>query len=146
MGLHESYNSEHSQVLMQDSLPDMEKAFPMVYVVENQREVHSDLEDSSNHMACQLALKSNNKEDDKFPQQKKVFVDKKNMICTHCRRPGHSQETCFQLQGVPDWYKTLNDKEKKGKHFTANVEGKGEISIAGSSQNVTEMMSALFRL
>ncbi|KAL0411362.1 UNVERIFIED_CONTAM: hypothetical protein Slati_3725900 [Sesamum latifolium] len=43
MGLHESYNSEPSQILMLDSLPDIEKAFSMVYVVEKQREVHSDL-------------------------------------------------------------------------------------------------------
>ncbi|KAL0444307.1 UNVERIFIED_CONTAM: hypothetical protein Slati_2153400 [Sesamum latifolium] len=30
MGLHESYNSECSQILMQDPLPDIEKAFSMV--------------------------------------------------------------------------------------------------------------------
>ncbi|KAL0451586.1 UNVERIFIED_CONTAM: hypothetical protein Slati_1136700 [Sesamum latifolium] len=44
MGLHESYNNERSQILMQDPLPDIERAFSMIYVVEKQREIHTDLE------------------------------------------------------------------------------------------------------
>ncbi|KAL0292174.1 UNVERIFIED_CONTAM: hypothetical protein Scaly_2601000 [Sesamum calycinum] len=39
IGLHESYNSERSQILMLDPLLDIERAFSMVYAVEKQREV-----------------------------------------------------------------------------------------------------------
>ncbi|KAL0440090.1 UNVERIFIED_CONTAM: hypothetical protein Slati_2492000 [Sesamum latifolium] len=64
MVLHESYSSERSQILMQDPLPDIEKAFSM------------------------LAFKSNRREDEKLPQKKKTFVDKKSTFCTHCRKTG----------------------------------------------------------
>ncbi|KAL0402518.1 UNVERIFIED_CONTAM: hypothetical protein Slati_4281700 [Sesamum latifolium] len=115
MGLYESYNSERSQILMQDLLPNIEKAFSMV-------------------------------EDEKLPQKKKTFVDKKGMFCTHCRKTGYSHQICFQLHGVPEWYKTLNDKKKKGKNFAANVDGNSEMAGTGPTQNVTNMMPELLKV
>ncbi|KAL0399945.1 UNVERIFIED_CONTAM: Retrovirus-related Pol polyprotein from transposon RE1 [Sesamum radiatum] len=146
MGLHEAYNNERSQILMQDPLPDIEKAFSMIYPVEKQREIHTDLEGNSSHMTCQAVLKFNKKDSDKNIQRKKGFIDKRHVTCTHCKKPGHSQESCFQLHGVPDWYKLLNDKKKQGKHFTANLEGKGASSSGETSQNVTDMMSEVLRI
>ncbi|KAL0461275.1 UNVERIFIED_CONTAM: hypothetical protein Slati_0015100 [Sesamum latifolium] len=43
MGLHETFDSERSQILMQDPLPDVEKDFSMVFAVEKQRVVHLDV-------------------------------------------------------------------------------------------------------
>lgn len=42
--------------------------------------------------------------------------NKKNagVICEVCKRPGHTKESCFKLNGVLDWYKEFVDK-KKGK-------------------------------
>ncbi|KAK4404531.1 hypothetical protein Sango_0821700 [Sesamum angolense] len=62
MGLHESFDGECSQILMQDPLPDIEKAFSMVFAVEKQRVVHINMVDSSNHMAYQLTLEKNRRE------------------------------------------------------------------------------------
>ncbi|KAL0406179.1 UNVERIFIED_CONTAM: Retrovirus-related Pol polyprotein from transposon RE2 [Sesamum latifolium] len=75
MGLHDSFNSERSQILMLDPLPDIEKTFSMVYAVEKQRAVQTDLDANSNHMACQLAL---NEEARGGLQRKKACVDKRN--------------------------------------------------------------------
>ncbi|KAL0413257.1 UNVERIFIED_CONTAM: putative transposon Ty5-1 protein [Sesamum radiatum] len=75
MGLHDSFNSERSQILMLDLLPDIERTFSMVYAVEEQRAVQTNLEANSNHMACQLTL---NEEARGGLQQKKAFVDKRN--------------------------------------------------------------------
>ncbi|KAL0315884.1 UNVERIFIED_CONTAM: hypothetical protein Sradi_5466600, partial [Sesamum radiatum] len=68
------------------------------------------------------------------------------MICSHCRKPGHAQDTCFQLHGVPDWYKAQTDKKKNARHFAANVDEKQQTSMAGSSVNVIEMMIELIKL
>ncbi|KAL0435806.1 UNVERIFIED_CONTAM: Retrovirus-related Pol polyprotein from transposon RE1 [Sesamum radiatum] len=83
MGLHESYNNERSQILMLDPLPDIERAFAMVYA----------------------------------------------------------------LHGVPDWYKVLNDKKKKGKHFTAAaVDDKQQSPELVASGNMSGMMNELIKL
>ncbi|KAL0320341.1 UNVERIFIED_CONTAM: hypothetical protein Sradi_5295600, partial [Sesamum radiatum] len=91
MGLHESYNSERSQILMLDPLPDIERAFAMVYAVEKQRAVQIKLDESASHMACQMTLKGNRREGDKPVQRKKQFIDKRNVICSNCRKPGHKR-------------------------------------------------------
>ncbi|KAL0374744.1 UNVERIFIED_CONTAM: putative mitochondrial protein [Sesamum radiatum] len=128
MGLHDSFDSERSQILMQDPLPDLERAFSMVFAVEKQRAVHVDMAESSSHMACQLAFKENRKEGaDKIIHKKKPYVDKKNLFCTHCRKTGHAQDTCFQLHGVPEWFKSLSHKKRRGdtsRPFAANIDEK----------------------
>ncbi|KAL0403674.1 UNVERIFIED_CONTAM: Retrovirus-related Pol polyprotein from transposon RE2 [Sesamum radiatum] len=58
MGLHDGFSNERSQILMLDPLPDIERTFSMVYAVEKQRDVHTDLENNSNHNAFQLAVGS----------------------------------------------------------------------------------------
>ncbi|KAL0433325.1 UNVERIFIED_CONTAM: hypothetical protein Slati_2666800 [Sesamum latifolium] len=146
MGLHESYNSERSQILMLDPLPDIERAFAMVYAVEKQRAVHIELDQSASQMASQLTLKDTKREGDKSAQRKKQFFDKRNVICSHCRKPGHTHDACFQLHGVPDWYKVLNDKKKKGKHFTAAVDDKQQSPEDASSGSMSDMMNELIKL
>ncbi|KAL0307739.1 UNVERIFIED_CONTAM: hypothetical protein Sangu_2492000 [Sesamum angustifolium] len=115
MGLHESFNNEKCQIPMLDPLPDIEKAFAMVYSVEQQRAIHNKLEGSSAHIAYHLALKEIRRESDKSMQKRKLFVNKRNLICNHCCKSGHAQENCFQLHGAPEWYKTLTDKKREEK-------------------------------
>ncbi|KAL0412552.1 UNVERIFIED_CONTAM: Retrovirus-related Pol polyprotein from transposon RE2 [Sesamum radiatum] len=146
MGLHDSFNNERSQILMLDPLPDIEKAFSMVYAVEKQRAVHNELEANSGHMAYQMTVSDDRKTGDKSVQWKKPFVDKRNLVCTHCHKKGHARETCFQVHGVPDWYKTLGDKRKKGKPFAANFEIREEGSAKTSSQNITEIVAEVLKV
>ncbi|KAL0437456.1 UNVERIFIED_CONTAM: Copia protein [Sesamum radiatum] len=146
MGLHDSFSNKRSQVLMLDPLPDIEKTFSMVYAVEKQRAVHTDLEATFGHMAYQMAVNDDRKSVDKSVQWKKPFVDKRSLTCTHCHKRGHARETCFQVHGVPDWYKTLRDKKKKGKPFTANVEVREEGSTKVSSPNVTEIVAEVLKM
>ncbi|KAL0353032.1 UNVERIFIED_CONTAM: Retrovirus-related Pol polyprotein from transposon RE2 [Sesamum angustifolium] len=121
---------------MLDPLPDIEKTFSMVYAVEEQRAIQTDLEANSSHLAYQLALNADRKPGNKFVQQKKLFIDKKNLVCTNCHKKGHARDTCFRLHGVPDWYKSLGDRNKKGKAFTATVDAHNEKLTKNSSQNV----------
>lgn len=30
--------------------------------------------------------------------------DRANMLCSHCKKMGHEAETCFELQGYPEWW------------------------------------------
>ncbi|KAL0404400.1 UNVERIFIED_CONTAM: Retrovirus-related Pol polyprotein from transposon RE2 [Sesamum radiatum] len=64
MGLHDGFSNERSQILMLDSLPDIKRTFSMIYAVEKQRDLHTDLEKHSNHNAFQLAVNTDKKEGD----------------------------------------------------------------------------------
>ncbi|KAL2243469.1 UNVERIFIED_CONTAM: Retrovirus-related Pol polyprotein from transposon RE1 [Sesamum indicum] len=151
MGLHESFDNGRSQILMHDPLPDLERAFSMIFTVEKLRAVHTDLEDSSWHMAYQLMLKDGRKEQsDKSISRKKPFVDRRRLVCSHCQKPGHTLNNCFQIHGIPEWYKTMHDAKKKGNenhNFAATaVEEKGNSGDGLPTKNTTELMSDLIKL
>ncbi|RVW87880.1 hypothetical protein CK203_039746 [Vitis vinifera] len=47
--------------------------------------------------------------------------------CDHCRRPGHTKETCWKIHGKPtDW---KSNKEKEARAFVADPEGKKEVPM-----------------
>ncbi|KAL2227763.1 UNVERIFIED_CONTAM: Retrovirus-related Pol polyprotein from transposon RE2 [Sesamum indicum] len=146
MGLHENFNSERSQVLMLDPLPSIERAFSMVYAVEQQRLIQTGIEATSNNLACQFALKENRREGDKALQRKKFMLDKRKSVCSHCKKQGHTQETCFQLHGVPDWYKSMTDGRQKGRTFAANVDVDTDKLQQTLPQNATHIMAELLKL
>ncbi|KAL2228718.1 UNVERIFIED_CONTAM: hypothetical protein Sindi_1851500 [Sesamum indicum] len=126
MGVYETFNKEGSQILMLDRLPSVEKAFSMLYTVEQQRAIQTSTKISTNNVAYQLTMKGTKRDDDKYVQKKKFIADKGNFLCKHCRRLGHGKDTYFQLHGIRDWYKSLNERRKKGRAFPANVDVKSE--------------------
>ncbi|KAL2226777.1 UNVERIFIED_CONTAM: hypothetical protein Sindi_2036400 [Sesamum indicum] len=95
MGLHESFDKEKSQLLMMDPLPDLEKAFSMIFVVEQQRNVQTQI--------AKVSLRDNKKEGNyRQTQRRRTSIDKRSMLCTHFHKSGHLKETCFKLHGTPE--------------------------------------------
>ncbi|KAL2224486.1 UNVERIFIED_CONTAM: hypothetical protein Sindi_3015700, partial [Sesamum indicum] len=121
MVVYETFNNEGSQLLMLDRLPSVEKAFSMLYTVEQQRAIQTSTKISTNNVAYQLTMKETKRDDDKYVQKKKFIADKGNFLCKHCRRLGQCR-----LHGIRDWYKSLNERRKKGRAFPANVDVKSE--------------------
>ena len=69
MGLHESFDKEKSQLLMMDPLPDLEKAFSMIFAVEQQRNVQTQI--------AKVSLRDNKKEGNyRQIQRRKTSIDK----------------------------------------------------------------------
>ncbi|KAL2228756.1 UNVERIFIED_CONTAM: hypothetical protein Sindi_1855300, partial [Sesamum indicum] len=125
MGVYETFNNEGSQILMLDRLPSVEKAFSMLYTVEQQRAIQTSTKISTSNVTYQLTMKGTKRDDDKYVQKKKFIADKGNFLCKHCRRLGHGKDT-MQLHGIRDWYKSLNERRKKARAFAANVDVKSE--------------------
>uniref|UniRef100_A0A2N9FH39 Integrase catalytic domain-containing protein n=1 Tax=Fagus sylvatica TaxID=28930 RepID=A0A2N9FH39_FAGSY len=46
--------------------------------------------------------------------------DKESLFCTHCKQTKHTRETCFKLNGYPDWFR------KKGEGSSRHKGGKTE--------------------
>ncbi|KAL2228594.1 UNVERIFIED_CONTAM: hypothetical protein Sindi_1839100, partial [Sesamum indicum] len=120
MGVYETFNNEGSQILMLDPLPSVEKAFSLLYTIEQEKAIQTSTKISTNNVEYQLTMKGTKRDDDKYVQKKKFIADKENLLCSHCRRLGHGKDTYFQLHGIRDWYKSLNERRKKGRAFAAN--------------------------
>ncbi|KAL0438756.1 UNVERIFIED_CONTAM: Retrovirus-related Pol polyprotein from transposon RE2 [Sesamum latifolium] len=120
------------------------------------RSMQVNLADTTNNAAYQFTLKNDRREGaDRPMQRRKPFMDKRNVICSNCHKSGHQKDTCFQLHGVPDWYKNLSDKKKKGggnNNFVATVEDKSAGSVVsgtsseGHKADVVDLVSELLKL
>ncbi|KAL0405283.1 UNVERIFIED_CONTAM: hypothetical protein Slati_3842200 [Sesamum latifolium] len=133
-----------SQILVLDPLQNVNKAYSMITKVERQRQVNMEFAEVAGQTAFQVKGYAGNRP----YMKKKGLVDKRNLICEHCRKPGHTKDTCFKIHGVPDWYKNLSDQQKNSgltnRAYTAvEPEPVGEIAGTQGSELVAELMEAL---
>ncbi|KAG6424722.1 hypothetical protein SASPL_115142 [Salvia splendens] len=60
-------------------------------------------------------------------------IDKSKLVCSHCGKPKHTRETCFEVVGYPEWWedghKTNRNPVAKGRSAIRRTEG-GEIFAA----------------
>ncbi|KAK4386695.1 Retrovirus-related Pol polyprotein from transposon RE1 [Sesamum angolense] len=150
MGLNETYDNIRNQILVLDPLPNVNKAYSMVLRVERQREVNLGFAETGDNVAMQARSYDGKGPGPKNYLKKKGPTDKRNLVCGHCNKPGHSKETCFKIHGVPDWYRDLNDQRKKnggsGRAYTVNdSEQQSSVdNVSAASHNlVADLMEAL---
>lgn len=104
-GLSSQYDLVRDQIHMMDPLPSLNKVFSQLLQIEKQKEVKvaSQLRAFNVNQLKPVVIK---KQFDK----RKFPVDKKNITCEHCKRKGHTKDTCFKTHNVPEWFKDLSDK------------------------------------
>ncbi|KAK4400618.1 Retrovirus-related Pol polyprotein from transposon RE1 [Sesamum angolense] len=150
MGLNEIYDNIRNQILVLDPLPNVNKAYSMVLRVERQREVNLGFAETGHNVVMQARSYDSKGPGPRNYLKKKGPTDKRNLVCGHCNKLGHSKETCFKIHGVPDWYRDLNDQRKKnggsGRAYTVNdsVQQSSVDNISAASHNlVAELMETL---
>ncbi|KAL0291224.1 UNVERIFIED_CONTAM: hypothetical protein Sangu_2540700 [Sesamum angustifolium] len=150
MGLNETYDNIRNQILVLDPLPNVNKAYSMVLRVERQREVNLGFAETGDNVAMQARSCDGKGPGPKNYLKKKGPTDKRNLVCGHYNKPGHSKETCFKIHGVPDWYRDLNDQRKKnggsGRAYTINdSEQQSSVdNVSAASHNlVADLMETL---
>ncbi|KAL2248345.1 uncharacterized protein LOC105162774 [Sesamum indicum] len=118
-----------AEEFMMDPLPELKKAFSIIFAVQQQRSLQTQIGDSNTNSAYQVSMR-----DGRGPprqmQKRRVFFDKdkRNLVCAHCHKQGHLKETSFQIHGTPEWYKALNEKKKQSRgtfNFAGNVDAQG---------------------
>ncbi|KAH6790644.1 Cation efflux family protein [Perilla frutescens var. frutescens] len=124
MGLQDCYETVKQQILVMHPLPNVSQAYARILQVEEQINV-------SNHLAGGIdhtALYSNQKPYRGEPYKKRLSKEEKAKLrCEHCGGSGHVKSDCFDLIGVPEWYKKYrNDKGKGRAHYAAKKEDEGK--------------------
>ncbi|KAK9741308.1 hypothetical protein RND81_03G096700 [Saponaria officinalis] len=93
VGLEGAYASVRSQILNQNPLPSLDRAYQSIAQEERLR----------------AALKEDREPVMTFKVQsdtrgKSKLNDNSDKFCAHCNREGHDESTYFQIHGFPDWW------------------------------------------
>ncbi|KAL0373882.1 UNVERIFIED_CONTAM: Retrovirus-related Pol polyprotein from transposon RE1 [Sesamum radiatum] len=147
MGLNDSFDHIRGQILMVEPLPDVAKAYSMVLREERQREVSTTFSSSVPTIAMQVQGFQNGN-GTRGQWKRRTAQEKKGQLCTHCGKTGHFKESCFEIHGYPEWYKTLVDQRKKGgigankalNSTDGRVVGQESVQNALDEEAVTELI------
>ncbi|KAL0444024.1 UNVERIFIED_CONTAM: hypothetical protein Slati_2125100 [Sesamum latifolium] len=125
MGLNDAYDHVRNQILLMEPLPSIGKAYSMTLRLEKKREVHSNFPSSWPEGAMNARTWGRGRP---LAARTTDRRDKNSLFCDHCKRTGHTRETCFKIPGFPEWYKGLTEQRRKGptaqgRAFTATYEG-----------------------
>lgn len=108
-------------MLLMEPLPGVNKAYSLVLRVEKQREVNQiyDKVSSQENSAFFARMQPNTTGRGRGGNQirgrgrsKGRGNDKNTRHCDYCNMSGHVRETCFQLNGYPEWYHQYKDQKE----------------------------------
>lgn len=109
MGLGNHHDNVKNQILIIYPLPSVSKVFSMVQRVEKQREVH----DSFTNQTA-MAMKNFNPNKNLEVESHKGREKKGRKIAMHLlERNDNVKETCFKLNGFPEWYQEFKQKKRQ---------------------------------
>lgn len=97
MGLYEAYSSVKSNILMMSPLPTVNQAYSLLIQNGKQREIH--VTQHPGESAFFTTNKFGNQIRGKFESKQKGSNEgrKNNLICSFCKKPGHTAEKCYRI-------------------------------------------------
>lgn len=140
MGLNDSYEGVRSQILSQDPLPTVNRAFYLVQQIEKQRVITGsgsvDQEVNALNASKNFGKADWNAKAEWKAEQKRIKMEK---LCSFCRKKGHTRDQCFKLIGYPDWFK--GDKQEKVAASVMDIAGVFDSPLETEIQDDKEKIS-----
>ena len=103
MGLNDSYKILRGQILMMKPLLSISTAYSLIIQEEQQRSVSNNIPNITDSIAMNVSVDH-----------------KKQIVCTHCKKSGHSKSQCYRIIGFPQTFKFTKSKKEEPK-IAANV-------------------------
>ncbi|XP_023750336.2 uncharacterized protein LOC111898673 [Lactuca sativa] len=103
MGLNDTYKVLRGQILMMKPLPNISTVYSMIVQEERQREIT--IPTNINHDTIAMNVSHNSSSN----------FSKKSLVCTHCKKTGHSKSQCYRLIGFPSNFKFTKTKKDEPK-------------------------------
>lgn len=125
MGLNEEHNMLRKQILLRDPLPTLDEVFNMVSEDESNQDLQEDK--PSPYTSAMVGKEEGVVKSNAVRQSPSTNARRSGAICTHCGKPNHIVEKCFELHGYPPghprntssngvqckkWGKTIHATEK----------------------------------
>ncbi|KAL0416203.1 UNVERIFIED_CONTAM: hypothetical protein Slati_3452200 [Sesamum latifolium] len=157
----DSYDIIRNQILVMDPFSSVKKAYAMVLRVERQRMINAQIGEDAENVALHNKWNDNRPNTgsrggfhtlNKGRYKGKGLIDKCTQIYTNCGKTGHTEDTCFKLHGVPDWYKDMKEQGRReiglARGFNV-VSGEGDTNTDGwnnfgkTMKQMTELMKIM---
>ncbi|KAH6811157.1 hypothetical protein C2S51_024919 [Perilla frutescens var. frutescens] len=117
MGLSDLFETIRQQILILNPLPTVSQAYSMILQVNDQINVSNQLTEGADHGALYINQKGGYRED---AMKRRLSKEEKSKLrCEHCGGSEHVKSECFDIIGVPDWYKKYKTNKGKGRAHCA---------------------------
>lgn len=104
-------------IISSEPLPNLNQVYSKVKSVERVRTVLRNREEQGTQAAAFAVQTFRSNE---------AIEDKSKLICSHCKRRGHTKEACFQIVGYPSWWGERVGKSARGR-------GQGGVAQANAT-------------
>ena len=136
LGLDKSLDEVRGRILGSKPLPSIREAFSEVRREESRKKLMMGTQASSNAPEGSALVSRGTNAADSRQRKGRPW-------CDHCRRPGHTKETCWKIHGKPAEWKP--NKEKEARSFVADSKGKESTSeSAHFSKEQIEWLQKMF--
>ncbi|KAF7841255.1 Retrovirus-related Pol polyprotein from transposon RE1 [Senna tora] len=135
-----TFDSFRGQILNLDPMPIANKAYNMDLQLERQREVNMTYGASNSGVtpseSLEVAMIAKIRKND-GERRRESKEEKYSKYCEHCHMNGHVKESCFKLQGYPDWYKELKKRNGTGKkgQIVATTVAESPLDVEDANNN-----------
>nr|CAN83808.1 hypothetical protein VITISV_026963 [Vitis vinifera] len=127
LGLNKNLDEVRGRVLSIKPLPSVREVFSKIRREESRQKVMLGTQNSSKNLENSALVARGTQSNNNNHQTKK-----NRPWCDHCRKPGHTKETCWHLHGKPaDWKPSRPQQNREGRGYTATA----EKDTSGTSSN-----------
>ncbi|RVW39091.1 Retrovirus-related Pol polyprotein from transposon TNT 1-94 [Vitis vinifera] len=127
LGLNKNLDEVRGRVLSIKLLPSVREVFSEIRREESRQKVMLGTQNSSKNLENSALVARGTQSNNNNHQTKK-----NRPWCDHCRKPGHTKETCWHLHGKPaDWKPSRPQQNREGRGYTATA----EEDTSGTSSN-----------
>ncbi|KAI3515186.1 hypothetical protein L1887_13951 [Cichorium endivia] len=130
MGLNDDYGNIRGSILMMKPLPSINQAYTILIQDEKQREESASM--YASNLSSPFFPQTNNSQSFSYLRGK----SEGNIVCNHCKKPGHTTNKCYKLVGFPNDFKYT-----KGRKMAGNVE---VITSTGTNPRSQQLPAANF--
>lgn len=144
VGLNDYYEQTRRQIMSLEPLPTVDCTYSMVIQVEDQKLLQEGMVEGNSLMSMNVGRQEVNQAASQPNSQFKRRLskeEKKKLHCTHCQQSGHEAAECFNLHGIPDWYRRYKDNRVKGRvnYVDNSSDGESFISLSEARDNSADI-------
>ncbi|RVX00497.1 hypothetical protein CK203_036922 [Vitis vinifera] len=133
LGLNKNLDEVRGRVLSIKPLPSVREVFSEIRREESRQKVMLGTQNSSKNLENSALVARGTQSNNNNHQTKK-----NRLWCDHCRKPGHTKETCWHLHGkLADWKPSRPQQNREGWGYTVAAEEDTSGTISNLENHTT---------